>query len=608
MRRKRSYTGGGLPSEEAILRIRRVTVGVSLVVSILIFRLWTLQFLEGERYSKESIQNYEKRVEIASRRGSILDRNLDILAQDVWNYNLLLDKGIPEPEELSRLLVSLSEITGYSEETLRRNLTRKPPDRKGRRLIVQGIPFRTMVAVEERSIELPGIVTERVPGRDYPCGDLAAHVLGYVGEIDRDRLDKWRDRGYRQGDRIGKRGVELGYEESLRGKDGVQIVQLDSFGRQRNVLRVEAPPQQGQDVVLNIDLGLQRKAEEILGASHGVIIALDPRTGGVLAMASSPRFDPNTYRQDLGRLWNDDNRPLTHRAVVGLYAPGSVFKIFESFGLVDEGIVDENTEVFCSGQYAPFGGNQIWRCWRRYGHGRTGLVNSLRISCDVFFYKMAGQRMGITKIADWARKFHLGMPTQVDLPYEKAEPFPSRALFKARGKPWYEGYTINASIGQGDILVTPLQTAAAIAAVANGGTIYQPQVAAGVIQSTSPRLQVEPIQPKVLGTIEASEKAWRLVRQGIWEVVNAYNGTGRRCKIEGFPMMGKTGTAEVATKEPHAWYVCFGPVDGPEYGDRIPEIVVVTLLEHGGHGGESASPLAKELLEFYLSGGHKTIV
>ena len=266
---------------------------------------------------------------------------------------------------------------------------------------------------------------------------------------------------------------------------------------------------------------------------------------------------------------------------------------------VEEEVVTETSDVFCPGYFTlPGGGDARWRCWREYGHGRVALVEAFLISCDVFFYEK-GSRLGITKIAAWARRFHLGLPTGIDIPYEKAEPFPSRATVR----PWYPGYTVNTTIGQGDVLVTPIQLAVAMAAVANGGTLYEPHIAAGVVQSSSPQPQIEPILPEVRGKVEASPEAWNLVRRGLWEVVNTYNGTGRRCRIEGFTIMGKTGTAQQPPYEPHAWYVCFGPTDG----DNAPEIVVVVMLEHGGHGGEMASPLAKEFLEFYLSGGRKTI-
>ncbi len=596
-----------MPSMETVYRIRRVGIGISLVVSILVFRLWSLQFLEGEQYLQQSIKNYEEGVKIPSMRGRILDRNFNVLAEDRPDYNVLFDKSLcPDKEQQDALLVTLSEITGYSDGFLRNKLAGSTPDLKGRRLLLQAVPFHTMVTVSERALELPGIVMESVPGRHWLHEDLAAHVLGYVSEIDAVSLEQRRDEGYRMGDRIGRSGIECSYESWLRGRDGQQIVQLDSLRRLRNVLRVESPAERGSDIILNFDLRLQRKAEEILGASVGVLIAMDPRNGAVLCMASSPRYNPNTYRRDAGRLANDTTHPLTHRAIAGLYPPGSVFKIFESFGLLEEGIVNENTEQFCPGHFS-LGVNQIWRCWRKYGHGNVDIVEALRISCDVFFYK-SGKALGITKMARWAENFHLGMTTGIDIPFEKAESFPSMAT----KRPWYAGYTINTAIGQGDVLVTPMELAVAVSAVANGGTLYYPRVASGVVHSTSGETWIEPFPPKVAGTIKASPKTWDLVRRGLWEVVNTPNGTGRRCWIAEFPTMGKTGTAEKPPLEPHAWYVCFGPVSppvddtGPDK-DNIPEIVVVFLLEHGGHGGESASPVVKDFLEFYLNGGREDI-
>ncbi len=592
---------------ETVYRIRRVGIGICLIVSVLVFRLWSLQFLEGEQYVRQSIANYEESVKIPSMRGRILDRNFNVLAEDRPDYNLFFDKSLcPDKEQQDALLVTLSEITGYSEGFLRSKIAGSIPDLKGRRLLLQAVPFHTMVAVSERALELPGIVMESVPGRHWLHDDLAAHVLGYVSEIDSERLKQLQDQGYRMGDRIGRSGIESSYESWLRGRDGQQIVQLDSFRRLREVLRVESPAERGSDIILNLDLRLQRKAEEVLGASVGVLIAMDPRNGAVLCMAGSPRYNPNTYRRDAGRLSNDTSHPLTHRAIAGLYPPGSVFKIFESFGLLEEGIINQNSREFCPG-YFSLGQNQIWRCWRKYGHGNVGIVEALRISCDVFFYK-SGKELGITKMARWAENFHLGMKTGIDIPYEKWVPFPS----KLTKRPWYAGYTINTAIGQGDVLVTPMQLGVAVSAIANGGTIYAPRVAAGVVHSTSGETWIEPFPPKVTGTIKASPKTWDLVRRGMWEVVNADNGTGRRCQIVGFPMMGKTGTAEKPPLEPHAWYVCFGPVSPPvgDAGldkDNIPEIVVVFLLEHGGHGGESASPVVKDFLEFYLNGGREDI-
>lgn len=587
------------PLPETVQRVWQLSAVLGFVLVIVLYKIWSLQVLESEIYIVEAQGNVQRDVIIPSERGRILDRYGRVLAEDVTTYDVFLERKGQRLSDLKETIARLKTVISTDRHALREK------DIHGRYRVGRQIRFEEMVRLRERQLEFPGVIVEGVPGRRYPHGDLAAHILGYTNEIKKSELESRE--GYRLGDRMGRSGVEKTYESLLRGKDGVRIVEVNSHGIQQRVLRTESEDVRGQDVVLALDLHLQRVCEEVLGVSRGTIIVNDPRDGSVLAMASNPRFNPNTYSKDLGRLVNDESHPLTHRAIQGLYPPGSTFKLFESIGLLESTDVTVGHKVGCPG-YFRLGSKNVWKCHKKTGHGAVDLYDAIKLSCDCYFYTM-GRKMGIQKIADWATQFGLGVPTGIDLPAEKSIPFPSRKTIN----PWYPGETINVSIGQGKIQITPLQLAVASATLANasGATsaVFVPHVGRGYLtgwnEDGTPIVNTFPA--RVARVIEADPRSWEAVQKGAWLVCNDFvRGTGRRGRVEGFVMSGKTGTAQHGGSRytNHAWFVCWGPTGE---GQR-PEIVITILAEESGHGGENASVLVPAIVEAYRRGKGQELV
>jgi penicillin-binding protein 2 len=468
-----------------------------------------------------------------------------------------------------------------------------------------------LARIESHRHALPGVITEVMPYRTYPNGSLAAHLLGTLGEVRSDQLDSGRFEGYRAGDVIGQSGVEALLESHLRGKAGGRNVMVDVSGREVEVLdRVESRP--GGRVVLALDLDLQRVGEQALAAAappnepvSGAVVALDPRTGGVLALVSLPNFDPNAFAGRVDRatwtaLNRDPMKPLQDRAVAGQYPPGSTYKAFVAAAALEEGLRVPKTSVFCPGAFAF--GNRSYRCWKAGGHGSVDLHRSLMQSCDVYYYR-AGLDLGIDRLARYAKAFGFAQETGIGLDGEQPGLIPTSEWKQRRfGEEWMAGETVSASIGQGYNLVTPLQLAVAYAAVANGGDVLRPQL---VLERIDPAGQVTRPAPERIGRVPVSAENLALVREGLHAVVDAPGGTGRRAQVPGLAVAGKTGTAQVvrldktkglkglAIPRPyrdHAWFASFAPADAPE-------IVVVVLIEHGGGGGANAAPIAQKVLQ-----------
>ncbi len=590
-------------SSKVDLRLKVLLFLFTAVFAIIVFRLWTIQIYRQDEFVKLAERNYIREIPVPSKRGMIKDRNGNILAMDVDYYDIWVPiessrKGkriVTEP--LKSTLTLLSQILDTSYENLERAYKRNRRDeyyKQNRVCIAKSVDKKKYAAIKTREIEFPAeamVFTEKVPTRWYGYGSMASHILGRTGEISAAELKQSRYENYSPGDRIGLGGIEWKYEEYLRGQDGINRVKVNNSEIQQGKAVQMKPAIPGNDVILNIDSNLQQAAELILGASIGVIIAADPRDNSILAMASSPRFDPNDFSQHAVEYFTDPSAPLTNRAIAGKYPPGSVQKVFEVFALMEELHYTKNHTEYCPGIYKPFGGDG-WRCHKREGHGNVNMIDAVCLSCDVFFYKTVSQ-LGIERLFTWMSYFGLNEKTGIDLRGEQFEPYPNPAKKMIdKHESWYPGDTINASIGQGLILLTPIQISTGICAIANRGTLYHPQVAQKIV---SPDNQtVKTFEPVAYGEIEASTKTWETVHEAMYEVVNRpYQGTGRRVKDEEFVLAGKTGTAQVPGDKTHAWFVCYGPFENPQ-------IVITILIEHGGHGGEHASPLAKQLLDVYL--------
>ena len=449
--------------------------------------------------------------------------------------------------------------------------------------------------------------------RLYPYKPLAAHLLGYLGQVSESQLEQDRYRGYPPGTMVGQAGLERVHENRLRGAPGIRRVEVDTYGRETQQLAAK-PPEPGTNLVTTLDFDLQRIAEELLDAeAHtGSIVVLDPRNGQILAMASRPAFDPNIFASRLtAAAWNalttHPKHPLHNRAIQGQYPPGSVFKMITALAVLEEGVATEHTQVCCTGHYVY--GRRVYRDWKRTGHGCVTLYEALAQSCDVYFYHM-GQELGIDRLAHYAKAFGLGEATGFAPQREARGLFPSSQWKRrARGEPWYGGETLSVAIGQGYTSVTPLQVANFIAALANGRTLYQPYA---VLRQESPAGAVlEVFKPAIIRQLDFQPQHLKAVVKGMWGVVNDPRGTGRRARHPDIEIAGKTGTAQVVClgkergakgqallpehQRDHAWFTAFAPIDNPR-------IAVVVMIENAGKGGSRFAGFAKTLIEAHLQG------
>ncbi len=469
-------------------------------------------------------------------------------------------------------------------------------------VIKEDIGIEDLSVVEAHKRDHPEIQLGPEPRRLYRHGNLAAHVLGYVGEIPEQDLANGVFPGLKPGDLVGKSGVERVYNQCLVGEDGRRQVLVDSLGREVGLLE-EVDSTIGGELQLTIDLDLQSAAEQVLAGKVGVVAAMDPRNGEILAMASTPSFDPNHFstrisEQDWTLLINDPDKPLQNRAIQNAYSPGSVFKLIMAHAGLQEGLVQDDTRIHCSGAAVFY--NRVFHCWQKQGHGTIGVEDAITRSCNVFFYEL-GRRMGIGKIAEHAHELGLGERTGIDLPGERTGVMPSPEWKQqARGAKWFAGETISVSIGQGYVTTTPLQILRAISAIAVGGNVTTPHVL----------LRAERLKDTTLQwperRIELDPEGTRHIREGMWGSVNNW-GTGHNAAIPGLDICGKTGTVQVMSNErkkefrgdlsefeDHSWFVGFANRDNPE-------IAVVAFVEHGGKGGVAAAPLAREIFRAYFA-------
>ncbi len=601
-----------LPAQLVRRRLLMFVVFCSIAWLVLLGQLWRLQIVNQQNYADLSLNNRIRLTRIKSSRGLIKDRYGTIVVSNrpAFRVALILEDAAGN---LDNSLIMLSELL-------------KVPVRQFKDKIKQAkrklLPFRPLVLsrhitleqvslIEEHQLDLPGITVMVEPVRNYHYGALATHILGYLGEISESQLKKSVYTGVKQGDLIGQYGLEKNFNSYLSGEDGGKQVEVNAEGRELQVLGYRQPSP-GQNMVLTLDLELQRKAESLMVGKTGALVALDPGNGEVLAMVSSPSFDPNLLAAGISaQQWKEivehPDKPMHNRAIQSQYPSGSVFKIVMAAASLEEGIVDAQTTHFCSGKVTL--NRWTYGCWREHGHGRTDIVKAIIQSCNVFFYKM-GDQLGVDKIAYYANKFGLGLPTGIDLLNEKQGLVPtSKWKKRTYGSIWLPGETISLSIGQGYLGTTPLQLANMIAVVANRGTLYRPHLVKKVVSADGQVVQV--FHPEVLGKISLKPANWEILRKGLKGVVNHPRGTGGRAKIPGLGVSGKTGTAQVVAKKEdeekaeeedvpeelrdHAWFVAYAPGEGEA------KIAVAILVEHGGHGGSACAPLAKELINEYLS-------
>ncbi|HKA28771.1 MAG TPA: penicillin-binding protein 2 [Candidatus Binatia bacterium] len=591
---------------------RRIGVAAALILAAffaIMARLVALQVVQGPEMRSLSEHNRIRLVRVPAARGVVYDRNGELLIDNRASFDVIFvpedarEAGAGAPAVLRTLASYLEEPEEAVVERLHAP-SKRPP--------YEGIVMRRdlewpgVVALETHQLDLPGVSLRAGPRRFYPYGPLAAHLLGYVGEVSESELAKATDPDLRRGDLVGKMNLERSWDAELRGKPGGQQVEVDALGRRVRVLE-EVPDVPGDNLVLTIDLDLQQEAERALGDRSGAVVALDPRNGEVLVLASSPAYDPNLFARGIQpaewrALMQNPLKPLNDRAVQGLYPPGSTFKVVMASAGLEEGAIGPKSGVYCRGGMSL--GNHFFGCWRHGGHGHIVFHQAIVQSCDVFFYQL-GQRLGIDTIATWSRRFGLGVPSGIRLEHEKPGIIPDTQWKLRRFKrPWVAGETMSASIGQGYVTVTPLQMAQVAATIANGGTRYRPHYVQRVVAPDGTTRQE--VEPEVIGAapiIKATTA--KLLHAAMRDVVMTQGGTGHAARIRAVEVAGKTGTAQAVglkgsnrkarASRDHAWFIAFAPVESPT-------IALAVLVEHaGGGGGKFAAPIAKQILEHYFT-------
>jgi penicillin-binding protein 2 len=569
-------------------------------------RLVFLQIVEGERFTYLSENNRIRIKRVPGTRGMIFDREGQLLVDSRPSFDLIF-----VPEDSERPETTLKLLAGYLRrdpvellKTFEENKNRAAFDEL---VLGRDIDWPAVVAVETHQLELPGVSLRARPRRNYSDGPMAAHVLGYLGEINQKQLKLLKDQGYVLGDEIGQYGLERRWEELLRGQSGGQQVEVDALGRRVRVLH-EVTDVPGYTVHLTLDRQLQETAYEALKGKEGTIVALDVHSGAILALASTPAFDPNTFARGIkadewSGLIKDQLRPLSNRATQGQYPPGSTFKIVMSIAGLEEGVIQPESFIQDPGFYSF--GNRSFRDWKKGGHGAVNLHRAIVESCDTYFYQL-GPKLGIDRIAKWANAFGLGEKTGIALDDERSGTIPSTEWKRKRYRqPWFPGETVSVAIGQGYVTVTPLQLANMMAAVANGGKLYRPYVV-NKVESVD-GATVREYGPEVIRTIELKPDTLKRVRAALADVVSAPHGTGAAARSEVVSIAGKTGTAQVVEMKggyvkteqlayfnrDHAWFVSYAPVENPQ-------VAIAVLVEHGGHGGDAAAPMAKKVFEKFI--------
>ncbi len=577
-------------------------------VCLLVLRLWYLQIIKGEDLLKRSENNRIRIREVKAMRGIVLDSRGVVLVENRPSYDVVIFpedvkdlKGLVEKLEALYAKVGLTFPMDY--ETIRENRRPFTPLRVDR-----NVSREKLALIETHSLELPGVGIDVMPVREYYYGESMAHVIGYIGEVSREELERDKSTGYKSGDFIGKFGLERALDPFIRGKAGGEQVEVNVVGRKVKTLgRVE--PVQGYRVLLTIDSQVQKAAWTAMEGKAGAVVALDPRDGSVLALVSRPGFDPNLFNRGVSadvweKISSNPLHPMENRAIAGQYPPGSTYKLIVAAAALEEGIITPETAFNCPGHFEM--GSRTFRCWRKQGHGRVSLHRAVVESCDVYFYNV-GKLLGVDRLAEYAQAFGLGARTGVAMAGERRGLIPTKDWKLARfGVAWQPGETISIAIGQGYNTATPLQLANAYAAVANNGEFFTPRIVQRI--ETDDGEIIEEFRPEKKAVLPVSQESVQLLKKALWGVVNEPGGTGAQARVAGRDVCGKTGTAQVigmaegddGSSYPyeyrdHALFVSFAPRDNPE-------IVVAVVAEHSGHGGSAAAPVAKKVIEAYFAG------
>ncbi len=574
---------------------------------IILVKLFYLQILKHDYFWKLARQRTFVRVPIPAPRGRIFDRRGVLLAGDRPSFNLYLDPFYLKGKE-DQVLRSLAQILGEDFPKLKTEYILKKREAYGEVLFRRGLDWEKVARLEARRYYLPGVRVEARPERFYPFGASFFHLLGYVSPISKKDLKKLKEEGYGPEDFLGRTGLERAYETELRGLKGERELERDAFGRTVKIVS-EVPPRPGKDLFLTVDGLFQQETYGLLEGRSGAIVVMDPRRGALLALVSAPAPDPAGFIKGFSpRAWRaltaDPYHPLLNKALLA-YHPGSTFKPVTLLAALEAGLISPEEEIYCPGFYRL--GRRIFHCWRKWGHGKVFLIQALAQSCDTYFYVL-GERLDIDYLAQYARRCGFGRPSGLGLPGENPGLVPDRRWKRSVfGERWQKGENLVVAIGQGPLEVNLVQLVKFYAALGNGGHLLKPYVVSEISEPSGKKIKI--FSPEEEGQLPASGANLRWVVRGLIEAVNGKRGTGKAAKMKDILVAGKTGTAQVVKKSKdkkkdqevpyekrdHAWFIAFAPA-------RDPEIVVGVLVEHGGHGGEAAAPIAAKVLRLYFQG------
>ena len=633
-----------MPTVSQEFRSRFGVLGIIVVVvlSALFVRLWTMQVLNGESFAAQAENNRVREISIQAPRGRILDRNgvplvtnrsalavsVDPSHEDVralltrtWTEDTADD---PTSRELDEMFGEVATLLGITPADIWDRVTDVQQEALRPRVVAVDVSMESVAQIAERQTDFPWAIVEEIAVREYPNGNLAAHILGYTGAISEEQFKNSDEySGYERGDTVGKSGVERQYESLLQGDKGWRRIEVNASGRAQGVVSEQAP-RPGNDIRLTIDAAVQAVTEDQLDAAiaeahrqgynssrAGAAVVLDIETGEVLASTSRPTYDPSAFLGGISSAeWEALNAktseyPLNDRAVMGAYPPASTYKVITAISGMEAGITGENTTYTCTGRWTDMGKQWPKWCWKRTGHGTVSLRGGLKHSCDTVFYEIGYElyKRGEEELQATSREFGLGAKTGIDLPGESAGRVPDAAWKKRYNENypeyqmWLPGDTVNMSIGQGDMLTTPLQMALVYAGLANDGDIMRPHVLRDVLGSEGDVIRT--IEPEVLHTTGVSAELLGVVERGLVDVTETGTAKGA---FAGFrpTVAGKTGTAQVKGKDDYAWFCAYAPAEDPKYA-------VAIIVEQGGHGGSVTGPAARNILAHLLGQELKTI-
>ncbi len=606
---------------------------IFIAFAIIMARLWYLQIYKGDLLYKYAQENRLRKEIVKAPRGMVFSRNNQLMVDNVPRFDAVIT-----PQYLSnkkQTINKLSEVLDMDVDLINKILIKFRGQARYRPIVVKkNISRREVAIIETESAKLPGVSVQSFISREYRDKDIGGHVLGYISEISKSQLPRYRSRdkfNYKLGDFIGQAGIEEQFDLWLRGDDGYEFVEVDAYGRMKRHMDTDhlfqgienTPAQPGNNIRLTLDKDLQNVAFKALEKKDyvGSVVAVDVSNGEVLTMISRPSFDPSQFSRGISaeywsQLRKDDREPLRNKSIQDHYSPGSTFKTITAIAALEEGIIDEDFEVHCPGWFRL--GRRKFHCWKKHGHGKVKIHKALRESCDVFFYKIA-TKMDIDVLAKYARLLGFGAKTQITLARETTGLIPTKAWKKKRtGEPWVKGETLSCAIGQSYVLATPLQLTMAYAAIANGGKLFRPHLTKEIFSNSGEI--VKRANPELVHELKLSDKTMKLINQGLYQVVNERKGTAWWYRGSGIEMAGKTGTSQVVrfssdkifskcennpyNLRHHGLFVAFAPA-------RDPKIAIGVVIEHGCHGSSAGAPVARavatEYMKKYWPNLHETI-